>query len=940
MSFCHLHVHSDASDGIGTPEALVYAARMRSQTAIALTDHGTLTNMIAFYLAAEKANVKPIIGQEIYIAVPKPGDEKTPIHHMTVLVMNQVGLENLYKLTTIGAKSSFRKPAITLQDLIKYNEGLILLSGCCASPIYHLEGIRLDSFVSQIVFAFGNRFYLEVTLVPGTDTFTRIQDLHKRFLIPMVVTSDVHYIDREDTGVHNATTMMKMGFSYESAGLWLKTENEMRGTMRAMGIENEEMLQESGRIANRIEPLSLVKPPSLPKYENAREEIANAVKEEMRALNRRGISVDELRMRMARAKTEFEMITRLGYLDYFAIVKDIVDWARSNGVRIGPGRGSAAGSYLLYILGVTSIDPIVWDLSFERFLNPLRSDMPDVDIDFDMDRRGDVIAYMNERWGGVPIATYSRYSHKMLIHDLAKAYGIPRELEQAAADDIEGDSFDRLIAEYPEAGKAYGKLHGTIRHRGRHASGLIITNQPIPLERAGDTLVVPWTEGHDKELSKIGLIKFDILGLSAVSALEAMRISSGGREPGGFGEDDRVLNLFREGDLLGIFQFSGSRGIQKLTMSVSPTSGEDLVAINALYRPGALDVGSAQAYPKWKKNPRKLHPRIDGILKPTFGAIIYQEQVMRIYAEIVGGDMASADIARRVIVKSKVGDPEWERELALTRDQFVHDGSRRGFEPTFLEHLWGELVSHSRYSFNRAHAVCYSHIAYAMAWHKVHTPSDFYAAMMNYDGEHAEAYIYEALQRGIAILPPHVNVSTDRYEPGAMTIAMPLSSVKFLGDKGVSSIINARRVGGPFKSAKDLVERVEKRHVNARARRSLYLANALSGMPLMMTMEAFGIGGVELIPGSREAARESLSVQMPTPQLVKRIEAIRAKGSPAHVCGLVRSITKKRKPYGQIWSCDIYPSGFFWTTEAPDFQVGEAVLAAVKGRKAVKVKVL
>ena len=936
--FVHLHVHSDASDGVGTIETLVSRAEELGMTALALTDHGTLANMVSFFVACRKHNIKPIFGQEIYFAIPKP-DGQAAIHHMTVLAQNKTGLSNLFKLTTIGSRSAFRKPAVMLSDLIRHNEGLIILSGCQASPFYALPEEQADALASELKIHFKDRIFMELMFVSSTDTHTIPLRLAERWKIKTVMTTDVHFARKEDSDIHKLISSARFGYSYDSTMLWLKSVNEMQEAARSIEMD-ESVLRQSAAIADMIDDIDISRAPSLPNIECAYETIKTKVLarlKEMRTLYSR----DEMQIRINRIQTEMKVICDMGYINYFYIVDDIVSWAKAHDIRVGPGRGSGAGSYLLYLLGVTQVDPFEFGMSFERFLNTKRKDMPDVDIDFEMDKRDLVIKYAEDHWKGVPIATYSRYSHKSLVHDLAKLCGVPKEIELKAAEDENSDEFAEVCGSYPVFGRAYNLALGQIRHRGKHASGIVITDQEVPLERAGDYFTVPWTEGEHKELSTVGVVKFDILGLSALSALKRMERLSG-RTSTRFGRDDLVLRSYREGDLLGIFQFSGSAGIKRLTMKVSPTSGNDLIAINALYRPGALDVGSADAYPGWKKSPRKIHPKIDPLLKSTFGAIVYQEQVMSIFALITGGSLDDADIARRVIVKSKVGDPDWERSVTEIRDRFMAGGESQGFEKKLLLELWTELMSHARYSFNISHAACYTHISYAMSWHKVYTPLEFYAAMMEYDCENLSSYLYEAASRGYQIIPPHVNYSTTRYEIGPNAITLPLSNTKFLGDKGVEEIINARKLkGGAFETYEEFSKAVSKRGVNQRARLSLYALGAFDG--LKGDLKALGIAPASLsevdeITSKRLRQRIYMGLSIPTKELAQSIKRLQKECEKDEVIGFVAAVVEKQKERGTIWSVYLQPDGFVWVPEKPDLIPGDAVVVKKRGAKGVEIR--
>lgn len=940
-TFVHLHVHSDASDGIGTPERIVERAKALGQPAVALTDHGTLANMVAFHSAAKRHGIKPLLGQEIYLLDYEATTPKS--RHMTVLAQNLEGLHNLYALTTLASKSPFKLPTVTLNDLFSHNKGLIVLSGCTASPIYHREGSALHTYVGAFVDVFKERFILEVTLVPPFDTMTRIQGLHKRFGSLIVPTCDAHYILPDEKATQAAANMARRGFSYENAELWMKPDTMIHKLIERMGGRGDGLIHNTGVVASMIDEFSISSPTVGLVYPNAAFELTAIIKNKLRD----GIglfSPDEMRIRIARAKSELEVIISKGYADYFMIVYDIVNWAKRNGIPVGPGRGSAAGSFVLFLLGVTHLDPLAWGLSFERFLNPKRPDMPDVDIDFGMVGRQEVLSYISERWGGVQIATYSRYSHKMLVHDLAKQLGISREDEIRAADDPGSPEFLEAMATSAFA-SSYNTLAGTIRHRGKHASGIVISDSPMPLERMGDNLGVPWTEGDSKELSAMGLVKFDILGLTALTAIRRMEDLSGQTAPSDFIADQKVLKLFRNGDLLGIFQFTGSPGIVDLTKKICPTTPEDLIAINALWRPGALDVGSTRLYASWKASPRKLHPQIDPLLANTYGAIVYQEQVMAVFAEVSGGDVADADLARRVIVKSKVGDPEWEKKVLSIHESFMTNGVARGFDTPLLDKLWHELIAHARYSFNRAHAASYAFIAYQMAFFKTYHPLAFYAAMLEFDNDNTAAYLYEALGKGISISPPHINISTESYslDVAAARITMPLSAIDGLGPSGVTRIIQTREDNGPFTSFTDFITRVSARSCNARARKNLMLAGAFSGVdgdPSIIGFESSS----ELTPGSREAQKAAMKFVAPLPRLVRKVAAIRehiaTSGDKFKVAGVVVDIRKKKRDDGEIWFVDLYPDGFFWVKAKPKLVKGDVIVATLKGRRAVKIEAI
>jgi DNA polymerase-3 subunit alpha len=695
-----------------------------------------------------------------------------------------------------------------------------------------------------------------------------------------------------------------------------------------------EAVERTYKIGRKLGSVTLKREPSLPHIPDADAKLKKLAVEgakEMGLLKKRY---------KERVKHELETITTMGYSTYFLILHDVISWAHRNGVRVGPGRGSGAGSLLLYLLGVTTVDPLVYNLSFERFLHTERKGFPDVDIDFDMEGRRRVIEYATERWGAAPIAIYSTYSHASLVHDLAKTLKLPRKDEIVAADKGETSAeFKKLSELQPLFGKAYDTMRDQIRHRSKHAGGVVITDQIVPVEKAGDTLVAAWTDGKFRQLSYAGIIKFDFLGLTALSALKKMEDITGEKPPSP-GECGRTLESFRKGDMVGIFQFSGSSGIADLTVRVKPSNFDDLVAAVALYRPGALDAGTADKYPEWKKKPRSIHPLIDDILEPTYGAIVYQEQVMDIFARVTAGSLAEADLARRAIVKSKVGDAEWERLVARTRETFMERAKANGFSQGKAKLIWNELFTHVRYSFNRAHAVSYTIISWELMWWKVHHPVLFYATMMSFDPYEFQTYLFDAADHDIEVVPPHVNVSGSEYEFKDNKIYLPFTSIKFLGQPGADSIVKAREEYGEFKTYKEFDDRVVRRQCTARARFGLYAVNGFEGLDGSPLDARIDTAKGELMGPAYELQQTYLGAVLPSAGIIKKINQYAKK--EGWCAGIVKEKRNKTSKYGPYTVYRLVPDGVFWIRDGKPLEVGQIVAARFhkKTGRALEVKKL
>lgn len=944
--FTHLHLHTDASlrDGLGTVSRMVERAKVLGFGSLAITDHGTLANAISFTIECERAGIKPIIGLEGYI------EEDGVIGHITLLADGDKGFNSLLNLNNIAHYSRFSQPAFTAQQLIDRSEGLVCLTGCISSPLQQLslrDAIRLGSHLKR---AFGNRLFAEIMFVGAELSPKRGLLLAERLNIKPVITNDVHFPFENDGEIHSILTQMKSGFEYDSKQLYLRNTNEMLTAAVNYGIEEEdaiEYLKRAGNIGKLIQTPTLKHKPNLPKVGATRDSIVDCF-----VPSRKELLVDD--SYMERFDYEMDIIENSGYLDYFAILHDIVSKAAEMKVQKGSARGSGAGSLVLYLMGITDIDPIPFGLQFERFLNPLRKGFPDVDVDFESERRDLVLDYAAEQYNAIPIATYSKYSHRSLVRDLGRFFKIDKKLiDQAAENGENSDEFKKIIEDEPLFQECYVSFMGQIRHKGKHAGGVVITDQDVPIERiAKGVHAAAWSEGQDSELSYAGLVKFDLLGVSALSALREMREAVSeyaGTEvdlPGVPEDSDPVFSLFRTGNVSGIFQFSGSDGIRNLTMELQPDSFLELVAINAVYRPGAIDAGALTNFPKWKKEPRIVPDYIKDVLEETYGAIVYQEQFMKIYQLTVGGTLGDADQARRVIVKNKLSDPSWRKKFKELKDHFIEGAKEKGLTPKESKDLWDEIATHTRYSFNKSHAVAYTLIAFQTAWFKYHYPEIFYAAMLNHDSAQEQTYIFDAIDQGIEISPPNINKSGFSWVAGEGIIFMPLSTIKFLGEVGANAIIKTRGESG-FGNMKDFMEKVPKKFVRARAREGLFMVGAFKEKPrraitgstehLQELLDLLQLKSEpeELLELSRsELTYKYLGFVLPNK---KMLEWFKEKQESGFQTGTIisREIRNKGKGFYAVYK--LSPTGVFWSNTVLDLEKGSVIAVKIgKSGKALK----
>lgn len=909
-----LHLHTNFSpDGLGTIDNMMDYASSAGFKSLAITDHGTCGGHVAFWSAAKDRGIKTLFGNEMYIV---HGGRRG---HITVLARNTRGYNNLLQLNNLSYTKKDRGfPTITLDDISNHSEGIVVLSGCSASPLYHGTDADAMVFAGALFDILGaDNFYAEVMGVIAEDNFSRPQMIAKRLGLKMVLTNDTHFTRKQDANAHTIMCISRKGFDYTSGELWLKTRDEMLGTKFLQSYAGnsllEELLDNTNALSNEFEEVDLSGEPLLPSASSEVNILQIAIDKE----------VSKSTSRNSRLEYEIDVIQKQGLVDYFTILFDIVEFCKSRGIKVGPGRGSGAGSYFLYLLGITDIDPIEHGLMFERFLNPDRSDMADFDLDVEASRRDEVIEYANTKWGAWPIANYSTYSHASLIRDIGRFFNVPLNEVGIAAESEDEVVLDNFFAKCEtthstagtskkftpaDARRAYDVMLGQIRHRGKHAGGVVIATRPVPIEDEK----VAWVEGvHARELSETGLVKYDILGVTALSQIAEMEKITGMTpgNPWDAGAYEVFESIFHTGRTEGVFQFGGSSGIVELTKKVAPKSLADLSAINALYRPGPLDSGMAWKYPEYKAAPRSVHPDIDEILSETYGVIIYQEQVMAIVAKITGGSLADADNARKIISKGKPGDKVWEKKMRELQKHFKDKGYVNYPKP-LVNSLWDEIVTFGRYGFNKSHSTAYSLVSYRMAWFKHFYPAAFYTALLNGDSENADRWLYAAAQDGIKVKHPDINNSGVFWTTDGVGIYAPLVALKYFGEKQASEFVAYRNEHGKFTKFEEL-EKVPKRTINSRVRRQLYLGGALNG--ITGDIAAYIPAFEETLSMSRAQKEiEALGYRLPGDMF---IDFFNKETKLDRVVGFVSEIEKRNKGRGDYYVIRLTPKYTFWTPQ-------------------------
>jgi len=869
--FVHLHVHTNFSllDGACDIGRLAGRAKELGMDAMAITDHGVMYGVIDFYKTMKAAGIKPIIGCEVYVARRTIKDRQHGIddeqYHLVLLAENQTGYRNLVKLVSKGfIEGYYYKPRVDKELLREHSEGLIALSACVAGeiPQYILKGeyekARRAALEFNDIFGEGN-FYLEIQdhgLKEQKLVNPELVNLSRETGIPLVATNDVHYILKSDADFHDAMLCIQTGktvkdedrLKFDTSEFYLKSEEEMRRLFPHLA----EACDNTVRIAERCNVELEFGKVHLPSFEVPAGFTEDSYLEKLcyEGLRKRYSEITpEIKNRL---DYELEVIKKMGYSSYFLIVWDFVNFARKNGIMVGPGRGSAAGSLVAYCLYITNIDPLKYNLLFERFLNPERVTMPDIDVDFCYERRQEVIDYVVSKYGAdrvAQIGTFGTMAARAAIRDVGRVFGYPYGEVDAVAKMVPmelGMTIEKALTINPELKKLYTEnekirklldtakaLEGFPRHASTHAAGVVISSQPlvelVPLHRVGDSTVS--TQFTMTALEELGLLKMDFLGLRTLTVIQdALRLIKRSR---GLDldlekiplDDKKVYDLISRGETTGVFQLESS-GMRNLLKELKPERFEDIIAVIGLYRPGPLGSGAADEFIRNKNNPENikyLHPKLEPILRETYGIILYQEQVMKIAQELAGFSLAQADILRKAMGKKQ------QEVMEAQRNSFIRGCIKNGIDEKTAEKIFEEISYFAGYGFNKSHAAAYALVAYQTAYLKAHFPVEFMAALLTsvrHNTDKVAQYIAECRHMGIEVLPPDINESLEVFAAVDGKIRFGLTAVKNVGENVARAIIKCREEKGRFVSFSDFCEKMEQAQLNKKAVESLIKSGA------------------------------------------------------------------------------------------------------------------
>lgn len=883
MSFAHLHVHTEYSllDGSNKIKECVSRVKELGMDSVAITDHGCMFGVIDFYKTAKAVGVKPILGCEVYVAPGSRFDKEATgsgddrYYHLVLLAENNTGYQNLVKIVSRGyTEGYYYKPRVDMEILREFHEGIIALSACLAGEVQRniARGMYSEGKAAALryeeLFGKGN-FFLELQ-----DHGMQEQQLVTQSLLRMsqetgielVATNDVHYTYAEDEKAHDILLCIQTGkkladedrMRYEGGQYYIKSEEEMR-TLFPYALQ---ALENTQKIADRCNVEIEFGVTKLPKYDVPEGytswEYLNKLCYE--GLGRRyPDTTQELKDRL---EYELSIIKSMGYVDYFLIVWDFIKYARDHKIMVGPGRGSAAGSIVSYCLGITSIDPIKYQLLFERFLNPERVSMPDIDIDFCYERRQEVIDYVGRKYGAdrvVQIVTFGTLAARGVIRDVGRVMDLPYAFVDSIAKMIPKElniTLEKALKMSPELKKSYEedaqvkelvdmsmRLEGLPRHTSMHAAGVVISQKAVdeyvPLSLGSDGSVT--TQFTMTTLEELGLLKMDFLGLRTLTVIkDAAQLAgySTGKEidMGTIDYNDKaVLDSIGTGKTDGVFQLE-SAGMKSFMKELKPQSLEDIIAGISLYRPGPMDF--IPQYIKGKNHPELITydcPQLEPILAPTYGCIVYQEQVMQIVRDLAGYTLGRSDLLRRAMSKKK-GDV-----MQKERQNFVYGNSQEnvpgcianGIDEKTANKIYDEMIDFAKYAFNKSHAAAYAVVSYQTAWLKYYYPVEFMAALMtsviDNPGKVAE-YIYSCRQMGIQILPPDINKGFGSFSVDNGNIRYGLAAIKSIGKPVIQAILKEREAGGEFRNLKDFIERMSGKEINKRTIENFIKSGAFDGL--------------------------------------------------------------------------------------------------------------
>jgi DNA polymerase-3 subunit alpha len=899
--FVHLHTHSHYSllDGLAKIDDLIARTKELGMDALALTDHGNLYGAIEFYKKSQKAGIKPILGVEAYVAPSSRHDKTNKIEdryfHLILLAENLIGWKNLIQLITkANLEGFYYKPRVDKELLREHREGLIALSACLSGEVARnlsknkYDAAKRAALEYQNIFGKDN-FFLEISHHPHVPGHAQVCEglikLSQETDIPLVATQDIHYLKPEDAQYHDILLAVQTGNRLDDSDrLTLKDDDfSMRSPeqMAELFADLPEAIANTAKIADRCNvklALGKIQLPKFPLPENvsANDYLKQLIAERM-LLRFPNLSA-EIQKRL---DYELDVIEKTGFADYFLIVQDFINWAKERGIVVGPGRGSAAGSLISYILGITDINPLKYDLLFERFLNPDRVQMPDIDIDFTDTRRDEVFGYLEEKYGKDRVAhiiTFGTMAARAAVRDAGRAMGLSYAFCDQIAKLIPFNSpLEEAIRSVTELKEIYQNnedakrllevakhLEGVARHASVHACGTVISKEPLteylPLQYApqNENVIITQFEMHSVE--DLGLLKIDLLGLKNLTIIEnTIRLAEETiGEKIDIGQiplnDKKTFELLQAGDTTGVFQLESS-GMRRYLKELKPSELEDIIAMISLYRPGPMELIPQYIKRKFgRERVTYLHPLLEPVLKNTYGIMIYQEQLMAAVRTLSGLTLAEADILRKAIGK-KIASLLQEQ-----KDKVISGAIKNGVKKEIAEHFWSLIEPFDRYGFNRSHGTCYALIAYRTAYLRAHYPVEFYASLFNSDSDDIDRIailIPEANKAGITVLPPDVNSSASAFTPDNGNIRFGLLAVKNIGNNIVEAIVNERQKNGPFSDLINFLQRVDHKDLNKKSLESLIKCGALDSLGLERNLGLTNLENIIQFANSLRKSKQS-----------------------------------------------------------------------------------
>ena len=912
MEFTHLHVHTEYSllDGSSKIKEITSRAKELGMKSLAITDHGVMYGVIDFYKAAKEVGIKPILGCEVYVAPgsrfdKQPGESESRYYHLVLLAENNTGYKNLMKIVSRGFTEGFYyKPRVDYEVLEQFHEGIIALSACLAGEVarFLTRGMYEDAKAAALRYQdiFGKEnFFLELQdhgIPEQQNVNQQLLKMHRETGIELVATNDVHYTLAEDAQPHDVLLCLQTGkkladqdrMRYEGGQYYVKSPEEMERLFpyATEALENTHKIAQRCHVEIEFGVTKLPKfgvPEGYTSWEYLNELCFKGLEERYQPVN------EELKERL---NYELTTIKNMGYVDYFLIVWDFIKYARDHDIMVGPGRGSAAGSLVAYTLGITQLDPIRYDLLFERFLNPERVSMPDIDVDFCFERRQEVIDYVRRKYGDdcvVQIVTFGTLAARGVIRDVGRVMDLPYAQVDTIAKMIPQElniTIDKALQMNPELRKLYEsdetvthlidmakRLEGLPRHCSMHAAGVVICQKPVeeyvPLSRAADGTIT--TQFIMTTLEELGLLKMDFLGLRTLTVIQNAVQLARKKQPDLQIDkidynDKAVLDYIGTGKTEGIFQLE-SGGMKNFMKELQPHSLEDVIAGISLYRPGPMDF--IPQYIRGKNDRSSITydcPQLEPILAPTYGCIVYQEQVMQIVRDLAGYTLGRSDLLRRAMSKKKAAVMEKERNTFVYGDEEtgVPGCIKNGIDEQTANKIYDEMIDFAKYAFNKSHAAAYAVVSYQTAWLKYYYPVEYMAALMTSvidNPTKVAEYIYVCRQMGIRILPPDINKGEADFSVDGGDIRYGLAAIKSIGRPVIRAIVNDRKELGEFRNLEDFITRISSRELmNKRLVENLIKAGALD--VLGGTRKQFMSIYIQIVDHMQQEKKNSMVGQM------------------------------------------------------------------------------